>query len=159
MQAEPAQLLMYRFPPGTRLEGGVVGALERMDLAGAPRALDALFVARDVLSGELDAVDLATGRAGGSVVAMLDFRLDPARRRAVTERTFAGHPGGVPAPVVRAIGAALEPGGAVLVVLVAGDRPADLVDAVYRAGGRMLIDERVDAVTLAALVPELLAAR
>jgi hypothetical protein len=89
---------------------------------------------------------------------MLDFRLDPARRRAVTQRTLAGHPGGVPSAVVQAIGAALEPGGAILAVLVAGGQPTDLADAVHRAGGRLLVDERVDAVTLAALGPQILAA-
>jgi hypothetical protein len=158
MQPEPARLLIHRFAPGTRLEGGVLGALERMDLPGKPRLLDALFVARDAESADLEAVDLATGRASGSVVAMLDFRLDPGRRRAVTQRTLAGHPGGVPSAVVQAIGAALEPGGAILAVLVAGGQPTDLADAVHRAGGRLLVDERVDAVTLAALGPRLLAA-
>jgi hypothetical protein len=61
--------------------------------------------------------------------------------------------------VVEAIGAALEPGGAILAVLVAGGIPTVLQDAVPRSGGRLLSDQRVHAVTLEDFLPQLRAAR
>jgi len=131
----------------------VVGALERIDVqAGA--LLDALFVLRDPKTGELDAVDRATGTAGGSIAAMLDFRLDPRRRRRVTERTRLPHPGGVPVRMIDAIGAALPLGEAVLGLLVTR-WPSELEEAVERCGGRLVAAEWVEATALAELRREL----
>lgn len=138
-----AQLRAYRFPAGTRFEGGVVGALERMELE-AGDLLDALFVLRDPDTGALDAIDLATGGAGGSIAAMLDFRLDATRRKRFTERTRRPHAGGVPAPLIDAVGAALGPGEAVLELLVTR-WPGDLEQAVERSGGRLVAAEWVQA--------------
>ena len=148
-----AQLRTYRFPAGTRFEGGVVGAFERMELE-AGGLLDALFVMRDADTGELDAVDRATGAAGGSVSAMLDFRLDPARRRKVTERTRRPHQGGVPVRMIDAIGAALDPGEAVLELLVTR-WPSELEREVERSGGRLVAAEWVQASMLGDLRREL----
>ena len=138
-----AQLRAYRFPAGTRFEGGVVGALERMELE-AGGLLDALFVFRDPETGQLDAIDLATGGTGGTVAAMLDFRLDSARRKRFTQRTRLPHAGGVPAPLIDAVGAALAPGEAVLELLVTR-WPGDLEEAVERSGGRLVAAEWVEA--------------
>jgi len=148
-----AQLRTYRFPAGTRFEGGVVGAMERMEL-DTGSLLDALFVLRDLETGELDAVDRATGLAGGSIAAMLDFRLDPNRRRNVTRRTRLPHSGAVPVHMIDAIGAALGPGEAVLELLVTR-WPSELEQAVERSGGRLVAAEWVQASALGDLRREL----
>ena len=93
---EPAQLRVYRFEPGAVFEGGLVGAVERMQLADGTELLDGLFVGRGAASGDFDAVDLAVGGRGGTFASLLDFRLEPGRRRAITERTLAEHEGGMP---------------------------------------------------------------
>lgn len=150
-----ARLCMYRFGPDARFEGGLVGALERMGPDDGPRVLDALFVALDPAGGELQAIDLGTALADGSIAALLDFRLDPRGRRAATQRTLAAHAGGVPPSVVDAIAAALEPGDAILAVLIAGGTAGALDEAVSRTGGRMVADEPVEARGLADLAEEL----
>jgi len=155
---ELAQLRVYRFDPGAAFEGGLLGAIERMQLGGDAKLLDALFVGRDAATGALDAVDLATGGGDATFASLLDFRLEPRRRRSITERTLAEHPGGVPRPEIEAMGAALEAGGAILVVLSTGATATVLADAVARSGGRLIADEPVDARALAQVGPRLRAA-
>jgi hypothetical protein len=135
----PARLRVYRFGRGASFEGEIVGALERIDLGGGTDVLDALFVTRDESSRAVDAVTLGVAAGDDRYVSLVDFRLDAGRRRALTERTLADH------PEAGAIGAALEPGAAILAVLVGGDAPTVLDDAVARAGGRLVADEPVDA--------------
>jgi hypothetical protein len=144
-----ARLRAYRFQPGTVFEGGLVGAIERMQLGGDARLLDALFVTRDADSGALYAIDLATGGAGSTFAALLDFRLDPGRRRALTERTLVEHSRGVPRPLIEAIAATLEAGAALLAVLDTGGTTTALEDAVARCGGHVIADEPIDARALA----------
>ena len=82
----PVQLLVYSFGPDAPFEGQLVGALERIEVGGSMRILEALFVRRERDGGELSAFDLR-GRAGGGLTApLLDFRLDPAARRRTTRR-------------------------------------------------------------------------
>jgi hypothetical protein len=146
---ETAQLSFASFPQGARLEGAVAGAIERMQATGEPRLLDALFVACDPESGELAALDLATGVRHGTIIALLEFRLAPGERRRLTQRTLAEHAGGVRPAVIEAIGDRLASGEAALAALVAGGEPRDLLDAVARSGGRVLVREHVDATRLA----------
>ena len=153
---EPTHLRVYRFDPGAVFEGGLVGAIERMKLASDTKLLDALFVTNDAASGELAAVDLASGGADGTFASMLDFRLDPGRRGAITERTLAEH-GGVLRPLIEAVAATLEAGAAIFAVLHTG-APTVLDDAVARSHGRLIADDPVDAQTLAQAGPQLLAA-
>jgi hypothetical protein len=89
---------------------------------------------------------------------MLDFRLDPGRRGAITERTLAEHRGGVPRPMIETIGGTLEAGAAIFAVLHTGRAPTVLDDAVERAHGRLIADDPVDAQALAQAGPQLLAA-
>jgi hypothetical protein len=145
----PAQLRVYRFEPGAVFEGGLLGAIERMQLGGDAQLLDALFVRRDAPSGAFDAIDLATGGAGATFASLLDFRLAPGRRHAITERTLAEHPRGVPRPLIEAIAATLPAGAALFAVLDTGGTATVLEDAVARCGGRVLADEPVDARALA----------
>jgi hypothetical protein len=152
------QLRVYRFDPGAVFEGGLVGAIERMQLDHGTELLDALFVGRDAASTGFDAVDLAVGGAGGTFASLLDFRLEPRRRRAITERTLAEHPGGVPRTEIETLGAALEAGGALLAVLSTGGAVIALEEAVARCGGRLIADEPVDARALAQVGPRLRAA-
>lgn len=155
---EPAQLRVYRFEPGAVFEGGLVGAVERMQLAQGTELLDGLFVGRAAASADFDAVDLAVGGRGGTFASLLDFRLEPRRRRAITERTLAEHAGGIPRPDIEAIAAVLEAGGAVLAVLSTGEPAVALEEAVARCGGRMVAEEAVDARALAEVGPRLRAA-
>ena len=139
-----AHLRVYRFDPGAVFEGGLLAALERMELGQDWKLLDGLFVIRDATSGEFEAVDLGTSGAHASLASLLDFRLDPGRRRVLTERTLAEHAGGVPRPLIEAIAATLEPGAAIFAVLHAGALATVLEDSVARSGGRRIADEPAD---------------
>ena len=156
--SEPAHLRVYRFDPGFVFEGGLVGAIERIQVGRDTKLLDALFVTNDPVSGGLAAVDLASGRADGTFSAMLDFRLDAGRRHAITERTLAEHRGGVPRPLIEAVAATLEAGAAIFAVLHTGGAPTVLDDAAARAHGRLIASDPVDAQALADAGPQLLAA-
>ena len=150
-------LLVYKFGASTNFEGRLVGALERIDAAGESRVLDGLFVANDTDTGELVAIDLRSGRSGGTVARFLTFRLDPGARRDATKKAL-GESGSVPADVVRSVGGALDPGHALLALLVDGTEPQDMQAAVARIGGQTLSAGPVEAASLAELVVELLAA-
>ena len=153
-----AHLVVARFPPGARLEGALAGAIERMEATGEPRLLDALFLGRDAGSGELYALDLATALAHGTIVGLLEFRLDADARRRLSERTLQGRDGGVPAAVLRAMGDRLAAGEAVMAALVEGGEPRDLTDAVVRSGGAVVRREPVEGARLADLTERLLTA-
>jgi hypothetical protein len=149
---------VYRFDPGASFEGGLLAALERMQVGKDGELLDALFVRRDTRSGALEAVDLRTGGADGTFASLLDFRLDSRRRRRLTERTFAEHPDGVPQALIESIGDTLEAGAAILAVLGSGPTASLLEDAVARCGGLSIADEPVEAHTLAQVASQLNAA-
>jgi hypothetical protein len=134
-----------------------VGAIERIEGGGALRVLEALFVGSDPDTGELAAVDLK-GDSGGIVAPLLGFRLDSGERRRATERTLSPEPGRVPAHTLREIGEALEPGAAMVAVLVEHRWTSAFDDAVERTGGAALADAFVESTSLADLGPELLAA-
>jgi hypothetical protein len=155
---EVAHLRVYRFEPGAVFEGGLLGAIERMELGADAELLDALFVRRDAASDAFEAVDLAVGGVGGTFASLLDFRLEPRRRRAITERTLAEHRGGVPRQLIEAIAAAVEAGAAIFAVLYMGGTATVLEDAVARCGGRLIADEPVDVRALAQVGPRLCAA-
>ena len=154
---ELAHLRVYRFEPGAVFEGGLLAAVERMEIGHDAKLLDALFVGRDAESGAWDAVDLAIGRADATFASLLDFRLDSARRQSITRRTLAEHPGGVPESLIEKIAATVSAGGAVLAILYAGE-VSILDDAAARGGGRVIADEPVDARELAQADRELRAA-
>src|SRR5829696_2554802 len=142
-----AHLRVYRFDVDSVFEGALVGAVERLEADPGAGLLDALFVARDGATGELQAIDLATARADGTLSALLDFRLDLGRRRAMTRRTLATD--AVPPAVLETIVTRLDPGDALLVLLLGGAPGPALDDAVARAGGRLVVDEVLRAATLA----------
>jgi hypothetical protein len=153
----PLQLLVYRFGPDAKFEGRLVGILERVESGGALRVLEAFFLGSGPESGELVAMDLRGGRAGGIVAPLLDFRLDPAKRQRATERAL-DDTSGLPADTIRELGAALEPGAALVALIVEHAWARSLDDAVSRTGGARLDSQYVKATSLADLVPELLAA-
>jgi hypothetical protein len=148
------QLFLYAFGPDASFEGRLVGALERIESGGALRVLDALFVTSDPETGELLAIDLRGG-AGGIVADLLDFRLNPASRRRATERALSPHASGLPAEAIRKLGETLDPGAAMLALLVEHAWAETLEDAVARTGGTPLASEFVEATTLAELGPHL----
>lgn len=160
MTAQPTlprtQLLVYEFGPDADFEGRIVGALERMEGGGALRVLDGLFVANDPETGGLVATSLGREGAGGVVAPLLSFRLEPSERRRATERALAE--GGVPAEAIRELGSELEPGAAMVAVLVEHVWAQALADAVSRTGGTALVSDFVDATALKDLAPLLVAA-
>jgi hypothetical protein len=148
------QLLMYAFGPDADFEGRLVGALERLESGGALRILDTLFLHRDADTGELSAVALRGDGAGRIVAPLLGFRLDPAERRRATRRALADRADGMPGAAVEQFGSMLEPGSAIVAVLVEHVWAEALEDAVSRTGGTPLAGEFVDATEL---TPDLLA--
>jgi hypothetical protein len=136
------QLLVYGFGPDARFEGQLVGALERIESGGALRVVDALFVRRDPDSGELSAFDVRGRSATAAVGRLLEFRFDDASRRRSTERALQDD-------TARAVADRLEPGRAVLAVLVEHVWAGVLGEAVERIGGSSARDELVDAEALA----------
>jgi hypothetical protein len=155
---DTAQLLVYRFGPNSGFEGRVVGALERIEAGGAVRIAGALFLACDEESGELLAIDLKSEGAGGIVGPLLQFRLEPGERRRATERALSPDKGDVPAETLRQLERTLEPGEALVAVLLEHEWAHALEDAVARTGGTPLANEFVEATSLADLAPDLLAA-
>jgi hypothetical protein len=147
--SELARLRVYRFDPGAVFRGELLSAIERMQLSGDVQLLDALFVRRDDASGALEAVDLASGGADATFATMLDFRLEPRRRRAITERTLTERRDGVPRDLIEAIAATLEAGAAIFAVLHTGAVAQALEDAVAACGGRAICAEEVRAEALA----------
>jgi hypothetical protein len=129
----PTQLLVFGFPSAEgRFEGRIGGALERAESGGALRILRAIFVGRDGATGELAATDLK-GSSGGLVAPLLSFRLDPKRR------------GDVSSEFLAELGALIEPGEAMVAVLVEHSWAAALADAVAWSGGKELADEPIPA--------------
>ena len=150
-------LLIYEFGPDSSFEGRLVGALERIQAAEGSRVLDGLFVTSDADTGELAAIDLRSGNASGAVARLLTFRFEEDARRRATKRAL-GDLGSVPADVIRELGQALAPGGAILALLVELPDWQELGDAVARTGGTMVSAERVSDSSLAELGPNILAA-
>jgi hypothetical protein len=153
----PSHLLVYEFGPDAKLEGQLVGALERIQALGRSRLLDGLFAAHDAETGELAAIDLHSSAGADALASFLTFRLDPEARRQATE-TALGDAGAVPAELIRNVGSALPPGGSMLVLLIERPEWGQLGDAVSRTGGSMLRAEVVGGSTLAEAGPQLLAA-
>jgi hypothetical protein len=156
-QLPSAQLLVYGFGPNADFEGRLVGALERIESGGALRVLEALFVASDPETGELVAADLV-GDSGGIVGPLLSFRLEPSARRRATERALDPDRAGVPADVLRDLAKTLEPGAAMVAVLVEHKWAGALEDAVSRTGGTLLTNAFVDTTALTELTSDLVAA-
>ncbi len=134
------QLLAYTFPPGSRFEGQLVGALERIESGGTMRVLDALFVARDADSGELVAVSMTSDGTAGMIGRLLSFRLDDHARQTATARALDGPAG----PVVRSLAEKLEPGEAIASMLVEHSWAVMLGETVGRLGGTELVSEFVE---------------
>jgi hypothetical protein len=155
---QTAQLLVYRFAPDAGFEGQLVGALERIEAGGAVKIVDALFVASDPETGELVAIDLHGHGAGGIVAPLLQFRLEPRERRRATERALTPHGTGVPAETLHRLKDTLEPGAAMVALLLEHEWAHALDDAVARTDGTPLANEFVDSRTLADLASDLLAA-
>ena len=154
--AEPVQLLVYRFAAGAAFRGQLATALERMEAGGALRVLDVLLVGADEASGETFAVALHGGRAGGLTAALLDFRLGTHGRAEATRRALA--PAGEQAALIEALAESLAPGEAVGAVLVGHAWARELAGTVERTGGRELANALVAPARLVELRSELLAA-
>jgi hypothetical protein len=152
------QLLAFRFDAAAQFEGQIVGALERAESGGTLRIRDVLFVGRDPQSGDLAAI-AARGKGQGSVVsALLGFRLDPAGRGRSTERALRAYDRGDEPNPLRRLGETLQPGDAVVAVLVEHVWAHAVDDAVERTGGAPLLSAFVDGMEIAELTSELAAA-
>ena len=156
MSDEPVQLLVYRFGTGAVFQGQLAGALERMEAGGALRVLDVVVVGVDRDTRETFAVALRGGRAGGLTAALLEFRLDTGGRAAATRHALAAS--AEHARLVEELAGTLEPGEA-LVALLVGHAWAKRVTAeVERSDGHPLVDAFVEPTALTGLHDELVAA-
>jgi hypothetical protein len=150
MSVSDNQVLVFRFESDPSFEGQLVGAIERIESGGAIRVLDVLFVAREPDTGELVAASAVTERGSGAMVAsMLEMRLDPKRRKAITARALEGDAG----EDLRALGAGLAPGHAIFMVLVQHAWARTLHEAAARVGGAKSTTEFVDAGLISEMLP------
>jgi hypothetical protein len=154
------QFLAFTFGRDARLEGQLVGALERIEIGGAMRILDGVFVAREAASGELTAISLSDGSRAAMTSRLIDFRLNDRERRTATQQALDGASG----EAVQSVGAVLAPGTAIAAVLVEhrrGDPAANaadaLADALARVGGTQVASEFVEASGITELAPRLVA--
>jgi hypothetical protein len=154
----PVHFLVFGFGPDASFEGQLVGALERIEVGGALRILETLFLQRDAATGELAAIELSGDGAGGIVAPLLSFRLDPGERRRATERALRRGATGISGETLLDVGQALEPGAALAAVLVEHRWAEALQDAVSRIGGTPLASAFVDARALEQLISDLHAA-
>jgi hypothetical protein len=155
------QLLVFKFGGGSRFEGQLVGALERIEIGGSMRVLDGLFVARESESGELSAILLSDLPPSRVTSRLLDFRLADRARRAATQATI----GGAAGDAVRRLAALLGPGAAIAALLIehkpaaASVDVADaLADAVARLGGTEIVNDRLHADRITELTSRVVAA-
>jgi hypothetical protein len=147
----PRELLILRFEAGApALEGQILMALERAEAGGALAVVEAVYAGRDA-AGEIEALAI-TGGTGALVTALADFRLDPRRRRAMTDAGAT--------PALRDLAARVGPGEAIVAVLVEHCWHGALVDAAARSGGTLVVDTPVtaDGSDLAGLAGRALAA-
>ena len=153
MEIPTRQLLVFRFGPDATFEGGLLGAAERIESGMSLRLLDVLLLRRAPDSNELEAMSTRGGGAGGVASAVLDFRLDPAARRATSAQTLEEN------PELVELGEALAPGEALVAFLVQHRWVEALEEAVGRMGGAATRVEFVDEASLRALMPKLFSAR
>lgn len=139
------QLIVYSFPPGSPFEGQLVGALERVESGGTLRILDALFAGRDPASGETIAVAMSGGTAG-MVSRLISFRLDSGSRASTTRQALEGPSGSL----IESLAADLEPGAAVLAVLIEHKWQDVLDSAIERARGSVLRNDFTEHERIAA---------
>jgi hypothetical protein len=133
------QVLAYAFPAGSEFQGGLVGALERIESGGAMRIVGGIFVARQP-EGELVAVAMRTESSAGLTGRLLAFRLDDHARRKATEQVLDSEVG----DAVRTLADTLGRGEAVAAVAVEHTWALTLADTVDRMGGTELLSEHVD---------------
>lgn len=148
MDTPARQLLAYRFAAGAAFEGQLLGAVERLQSGGALRVADLLFCGRDPDDGEPLVLHAGGPPDGAFISAALTFRLDAAERRRATERTLADDASAPAAALARS----LEPGEAVVALLVEHRWHAALDEAAGRAGGRPAADRLVGTGDLATLL-------
>jgi hypothetical protein len=129
MDIPTRQLLVFRFGPEASFEGGLLGAAERIESGMSLRLLDVLLLRRNPESDELEAMSTRGGGASGVASAVLDFRLDPAARRATSAQTLSEY------PELVELGEQLTPGCALVAFLVEHRWVQALSDAVNRMGG------------------------
>ena len=152
MDLPSRQLLIFRFGPDATFEGGLLGAVERIESGMSLRLLDILLLRREPEAGELEAMSTRGGGASGVASAVLDFRLDATARRATSVQTLAEHPELVD------LGARLGPGDALVALLVEHRWAQALSEAVGRMGGEASHAEFVAEASLRQLMPTLLEA-
>jgi hypothetical protein len=101
----------------------------------------------EALWHDLEAVAVRGDGAGSLVASLIGLRLDPGERRRATRRALSGAAG----RTVHDLGAALQHGEAMAVVLVEHVWARALEDAVVRTGGTPGVSDVVDATALAEL--------
>jgi hypothetical protein len=133
------EILVFAFEaPAARLEGELIGALERAEAGGALRILEIFAVGREDVSGEPWAVH-ATGDRGGMFGVLVDARLDAGQRRRSTAAVLEG--GGNEQDAVHELLGILPAGASVVATTVEHVWHSALTTAVRRGGGWLVADD------------------
>jgi|SRR5947209_20510663 len=148
MNLPTTQLIVFRLAPGTSLEGGMLGALERVEANTSLRIVDVLFARRTAEAGDLEVVT-GDNSSGALAAAAIEFRLDETARREGSARALEAH------PELGQLADALEPGAAVAAVLVEHRWLAGFAEEVARTGGEAARSEFTDATAVRELLPQL----
>jgi hypothetical protein len=126
------EVMVFHFKaPRARLEGMLVGALERAESGGAIRVLEVVFVERDRGDGGVAAARIVGG-SGELVAALTDLRLQGGHEQLDDD---------IPRTTREALAAELEAGEAIVAIRVDHRWAVALDDAVARTGGRPLVHE------------------
>jgi hypothetical protein len=139
-EAAAQQLLTYSFPAQADYGGLLLGALQRVESGGAIRVLEILFVARGDGPQEIAAISRRSDSSAGMIGQLIGFRLEDSARAQETEQALNGPAG----DLVRELAAALEPGCAVVGLLVEHTWAHVLSDAVARTGGAPFASELLE---------------
>ena len=139
-EAAAQQLLTYSFPAQADFGGLLLGALQRIESGGAIRVLEILFVARGAGPQEIVAISRRSETSAGMIGQLIGFRLEDSARARETEHALNGPTG----DLVRDLAAALEPGCAVVGLVVEHTWAHVLADAVARAGGGPFASELLE---------------
>jgi hypothetical protein len=136
MAIGPVEMLVVKFP-GNQLTGEIVPALRELVDSGTVRILDILFIKKDAAKNvEMTEIrDLISG--------------DPALDRAVSSLTAL-----VAEEDVEEFGAMLEPNSSATVMLFENTWATRFVDAMYRAKGEVVINQRIPRAVISELVAE-----
>jgi hypothetical protein len=154
----PVQMMVLEFGPDADFEGRIIDELTRLQGERTIRVLDLLFMLKDPDSGELVTVEHKGEELGTIVAALLGVDEQQADRQIADEGAGAGA-FGLTQEEIRETAESLEPGHSVGFIMIEHVWARDLKRAVRDAGGTPVSEGFLTPEMVAALEPELAAAR